>query len=96
MVHTDIIRHASVMLLSSRPPMTCAPAPWVSLVEVRLAGKMLSVEPTIDPTAKLQETKLGAYCEVGARTILLEVEMGDYSYVPCPSRNKWCLYGLHF
>ena len=46
-----------------------------------MAGKMLSVEPLIDPTAKLQETRVGAYCEVGARTILLDVEMGDYSYV---------------
>jgi phosphonate metabolism protein (transferase hexapeptide repeat family) len=41
----------------------------------------LSIKPTIDPTAKLQDTKLGAYCEIGARTILLDVEMGDYSYV---------------
>src|SRR6201996_5195248 len=47
----------------------------------RMAGKMLSIEPLIDPTAKVQETRLGAYCEVGARTILLDVEMGDYSYV---------------
>ena len=46
-----------------------------------MAGKMLSVEPTIDPTAKLHDTRLGAYCEVGARTILHEVAMGDYSYV---------------
>ena len=46
-----------------------------------MAGKTLSVEPLIDPTAKLQETSLGAYCEVGARSILLDVEMGDYSYV---------------
>jgi phosphonate metabolism protein (transferase hexapeptide repeat family) len=46
-----------------------------------MAGKMLSVEPTVDPTAKIKDAKLGAYCEVGARTILLEVEMGDYSYV---------------
>ena len=46
-----------------------------------MAGKMLSVEPTIDPSAKLHEAKLGAYCEVGARTILHEVAMGDYSYV---------------
>jgi phosphonate metabolism protein (transferase hexapeptide repeat family) len=46
-----------------------------------MAGKMLSVEPHVDPTAKLTETRLGAYCEVGARTILLDVEMGDYSYV---------------
>ena len=41
-----------------------------------MAGKMLSVEPIVDPTAKLAETRLGAYCEVGARTILLDVDDG--------------------
>jgi len=46
-----------------------------------MAGKALSVEPTIDPTATLRDTQLGAYSEVGARTILQEVTMGDYSYV---------------
>jgi hypothetical protein len=46
-----------------------------------MAGKMLSVEPTVDPSAKLHDARLGAYCEVGARTILHEVVMGDYSYV---------------
>ena len=46
-----------------------------------MAGKMLSVEPTIDPSAAVRDSTLGAYCEVGARTILLEVSMGDYSYV---------------
>src|SRR5262245_39835360 len=46
-----------------------------------MAGKTLSVEPTIDPSAKLHETRLGAYTEVGARTVLHEVTMGDYSYV---------------
>ncbi|MBV8924460.1 MAG: chloramphenicol acetyltransferase [Bradyrhizobium sp.] len=46
-----------------------------------MAGKTLSTEPLIDPTAKVQEAALGAYCEVGARTILLDVAMGDYSYV---------------
>jgi hypothetical protein len=50
-------------------------------VKVRMAGKMLSLEPVVDLTAKLTETRLGAYCEVGARTILLDVAMGDYSYV---------------
>ncbi len=48
---------------------------------IRMTGKMLSVEPTIDPSAKLHDTRLGAYCEVGARTILHEVTMDDYSYV---------------
>jgi phosphonate metabolism protein (transferase hexapeptide repeat family) len=46
-----------------------------------MAGKALAIEPTIDPTAKIQDVKFGIYCEVGARTILLDVEMGDYSYV---------------
>jgi phosphonate metabolism protein (transferase hexapeptide repeat family) len=46
-----------------------------------MAGKMLSVDPTVDPTAKLKDVRLGAYCEVGARTILQEVTMDDYSYV---------------
>lgn len=46
-----------------------------------MAGKILSVEPTIDPSAKLHDARIGAYCEVGARTILQEVVMDDYSYV---------------
>src|SRR6202049_204093 len=74
--------HRSVMTLSSSPLMTCRlPDQPGSLVGIRMAGKMLSVEPTIDPSAKLHDTRLGAYCEVGARTILHEVSMDDYSYV---------------
>jgi phosphonate metabolism protein (transferase hexapeptide repeat family) len=46
-----------------------------------MAGKMLSAEPTIDPTASVRDCKLGTHTEVGARTILLEVAMADYSYV---------------
>jgi len=46
-----------------------------------MAAKMLSVDPTVDPSAKLHDVRLGAYCEVGARTILQEVTMDDYSYV---------------
>src|SRR3979409_132896 len=46
-----------------------------------MAGKMLSVEPTIDPSAALHEARLGAYCEVGARAILHDVKMDNYSYV---------------
>ena len=50
-------------------------------MEAHMAGKKLSVEPTIDPSAKLKDVKLGAYTEVGARTILQEVTMDDYSYI---------------
>jgi hypothetical protein len=41
----------------------------------------LSTTPSIHPTADVRDCKLGAYCEVGARTQLLEVALGDYSYV---------------
>ncbi|MFG1416558.1 chloramphenicol acetyltransferase [Xanthobacter sp. V0B-10] len=43
--------------------------------------KQLGLEPLIDPTAEVRSSRLGRYTEVGARTTLLDVEMGDYSYV---------------
>jgi len=44
-------------------------------------AEKLSLLPVVDPTSSLKEARLGAYTEVGARTKLLEVELGDYSYV---------------
>lgn len=44
-------------------------------------AKMLGEAPLIDPTARLVDSTLGRYTEVGARTTLLESSMGDYSYV---------------
>jgi len=41
----------------------------------------LSTTPVVHPTAALTRTTLGVYTEVGERTKLLEVELGDYSYV---------------
>jgi hypothetical protein len=32
-----------------------------------MAGKMLSTEPAVDPTASVRDCRLGAYTEVGAR-----------------------------
>src|ERR1700712_5916546 len=61
--------------------MTCSLPEVRWLEERQMAGKTLSTEPTIDPTASVRESRLGAYTEVGARTILLEVAMDDYSYV---------------
>jgi len=58
-----------------------------------MVAKALSVLPTIDPTAKLHETRLGAYCEVGARTILHEVAMDDYSYVVNDSQITYATIG---
>ncbi|PWS36296.1 chloramphenicol acetyltransferase [Falsiroseomonas bella] len=45
------------------------------------AKKRLGLEPFIHPTASVRDSRLGIYTEVGARTTLAEVEMGDYSYV---------------
>jgi len=58
-----------------------------------MAGKALSIEPTIDPTANVREATFGIYCEVGARTILLDVEMGDYSYVVNDSQLTYTSIG---
>ncbi len=46
-----------------------------------MAANPLSIDPTIDPSATVLNSTLGAYTEVGARTTLNEVEMGNYSYV---------------
>jgi phosphonate metabolism protein (transferase hexapeptide repeat family) len=41
----------------------------------------LSTTPLVHPSAEVRDCRLGAYCEVGARTQLLEVQLGDYSYI---------------
>ncbi|MBX9710194.1 MAG: chloramphenicol acetyltransferase [Xanthobacteraceae bacterium] len=58
-----------------------------------MAGKVLSVQPLIDPTATLRDSRAGAYCEVGARTILQEVTLGDYSYVVNDSQITYATIG---
>lgn len=46
-----------------------------------MVATKLSAMPVVDPTASVKAATLGAFTEVGARTKLLEVELGDYSYV---------------
>src|SRR5437867_547612 len=58
-----------------------------------MAGKMLSTEPAVDPTASVRDCRFGAYTEVGARTILLEVTMADYSYVVNDSQITYTTIG---
>jgi phosphonate metabolism protein (transferase hexapeptide repeat family) len=58
-----------------------------------MAGKSLSIEPVVDPSAKLTRTTLGTYCEVGARTILVEVALSDYSYVVNDSQITYTTIG---
>src|SRR5256886_13078164 len=58
-----------------------------------MAGKMLSTDPAVDPTASVRDCRLGAYTEVGARTILLEVTMADCSYVVNDSQITYTTIG---
>jgi phosphonate metabolism protein (transferase hexapeptide repeat family) len=55
--------------------------------------KTMSVEPSIDPTADVHNSRLGAYTEVGARARLLEVSMDDYSYVVNDSEIAYTTIG---
>lgn len=42
---------------------------------------ILGEEPLIHPTAEVRDSTFGRYCEVGARTRIVETVMDDYSYV---------------
>lgn len=45
------------------------------------ASRRLSAAPTSAPTAKLHESRLGVWTEVGDRCVFNHVTLGDYSYV---------------
>jgi len=58
-----------------------------------MAGKALSPTPLVHPSAHVQDSRLGAHPEVGARTILTEVTMDDYSYVVNDSQITYASIG---
>lgn len=43
--------------------------------------KRLAEQPTIHATARVIDGRLGRYTEVGARTLLVEATLDDYSYI---------------
>ena len=61
----------------------------------------LGPESLIHPTATVRDCKLGRYTEVGERTELIEVELGDYSYIVNDSDaiytriGKFCSIAAH-
>ncbi|RVT95398.1 chloramphenicol acetyltransferase [Rhodovarius crocodyli] len=65
------------------------------------AGKTLGLEPFIHPTARVRDSTLGRYTEVGERTKVAETTMGDYSYVVNDSDimgatiGKFCSIAAH-
>jgi hypothetical protein len=58
-----------------------------------MVAKQLSLTPVVAPSASVIDSTLGAYCEIGARTTLLEVAMGDYSYVVNDSQIAYATIG---
>jgi phosphonate metabolism protein (transferase hexapeptide repeat family) len=66
-----------------------------------MAGKKLGLEPMIDPTARVRDSVLGRYTEIGARTSFAESTLGDYSYVVNDSDviytsiGKFCSIAAH-
>ncbi len=53
----------------------------------------LSTKPLVHPSADVRNSRLGAYTAVGARTRLLEVALGDYSYVVNDSEIAYTTVG---
>ncbi|MCX7322746.1 MAG: chloramphenicol acetyltransferase [Hyphomicrobiales bacterium] len=58
-----------------------------------MVGKLLSLDPLIEPGAKLKDASFGRYNEIGARTVLHEVSLGDYSYVEHDSQIAYARIG---
>lgn len=58
-------------------------------------------EPSVDPTARVKDTRLGEYVYIGARCFVAESELGDYSYVVNDSNiiyttiGKFCSIAAH-
>ncbi|GEM99316.1 hypothetical protein MRA01_38560 [Methylobacterium radiotolerans] len=46
-----------------------------------MVDRPLGLEPALDPSARVVDSRLGRYTEVGARTRLTETILDDYSYI---------------
>ena len=55
--------------------------------------KILSEQPLVHPTAEVHDCTLGRYTDIGARTTLLETEVGDYSYIVNDSNIAYTKFG---
>lgn len=55
--------------------------------------KQLSETPLVDPSARLRDCRLGRYTEVGARTIMVETVLDDYSYIVHDGETAYTIIG---
>lgn len=64
-------------------------------------SKMLGTEPAIHPTARIVDSHIGAWTELGPDSTLLESTFGDYSYAAGPVSivyadvGKFCSIAAH-
>lgn len=58
-----------------------------------MADTVLSTKPRVHASASVRDVTFGAYCEVGARAILDNVNMGDYSYTSNDSQITYTTIG---
>lgn len=58
-------------------------------------SKPLTAAPNVHPTATVIKTSLGRYTEVGPRTSLNEVTLGDYSYIVNDGEVDYTTIGNH-
>jgi phosphonate metabolism protein (transferase hexapeptide repeat family) len=56
-------------------------------------SKTLTTVPLVDTSAEVRDSRLCRYTQVGARTKLLETELGDYSYVMNDSDVAYTTFG---
>ncbi|MEM9161251.1 MAG: acetyltransferase [Verrucomicrobiota bacterium] len=64
-----------------------------SFGESRKEPKQLSEKPHINPTARIRNTTLGAYTDIGPGCTMNESEMGDYSYLAGHVSVVWSTIG---
>lgn len=53
----------------------------MSEADTDYATATLGEAPLVHPSATVRDSTFGRYCEIGARTKVVETAMGDYSYV---------------
>jgi phosphonate metabolism protein (transferase hexapeptide repeat family) len=60
---------------------------------ILMSSTALSINPLVHPTARVRDSRLGAFTQVGARTQLIEVVLDDYSYVVNDSEITYTTFG---
>lgn len=91
-------KQANLFIIDNSGPLAKASGLFTYFLVQELAALaqkpgQLSPEPTVDESALVVGSRLGAWTEVGPRSELHEVELGDYSYVCTGCHLMYCQVG---